>query len=227
MLNEKDKVFLQENLTFWHRLNNDEIALLLNNTTGLRYKKGENIHSADNDCIGVLIVKSGELRTYILSEEGKEITLYRLGKGEVCVLSASCLIKDITFDVHIDAEVDTEALLISSYTFSQLQSKNVYIENFVLQTTVSRFSDVMFAMQQILFLSLDKRLAAFLIDEAVKNNSDNIKLTHEQIAKYIGTAREVVTRMLKHFESDGLVSLYRGGVKIADRNEMRKLLLTF
>ncbi len=139
----------------------------------------------------------------------------------ICV---ACLIKDINFDVHIDAEVDTEVLLINSYAFSQLQSKNVHVENFILQITVSKFSDVMFAMQQILFLSMDKRLAAFLIDEAVKNNSDNIKLTHEQIAKYIGTAREVVTRMLKHFESDGIISLYRGGVKIIDRYRMRKLL---
>ncbi len=224
MLNNEHKMFLQDNLNFWNKLSDSESTLLLSNTSELVYKKGENIHSADNDCIGVIIVKSGELRTYILSEEGKEITLYRMGKGEVCVLSASCLIKDITFDVYIDAEVDTEVLLINSYTFSQLQSKNIYVENFILQATVSRFSDVMFAMQQILFLSFDKRLAAFLIDEAVKNNSDNIKLTHEQIAKYMGTAREVVTRMLKHFESNGIISLYRGGVKIADRNRLRKLL---
>lgn len=223
MLNEENKMFLQKNLTFWNKLSDSESALLLNSFSELGYQKGDNIHSADNDCIGIIIVKSGELRTYILSEDGKEITLYRIGKGEVCVLSASCIIKDITFDVYIDAEVDSKVLLISSQAFSQLQSKNIYVENFILQTTVSRFSDVMFAMQQILFLSFDKRLAAFLIDEAVKNNSDNIKLTHEQIAKYMGTAREVVTRMLKHFENDGIISLYRGGVKIADIKRLRKL----
>ncbi len=224
MLNKENKMFLQDNLTFWNKLSDSESSLLLNNISDLVFKKGENVHSADNDCIGVIIVKSGELRTYILSEEGKEITLYRMSKGEVCVLSASCLVKDITFDVYIDAEVDTEVLLINSYTFSQLQSKNIYVENFILQTTVSRFSDVMFAMQQILFLSFDKRLASFLIDEAVKNNSDDIKLTQEQIAKYIGTAREVVTRMLKHFENDGIISLYRGGVEIIDKNSLRKML---
>ncbi len=224
MLNEENKMFLQKNLTFWNKLSDKESELLLNSFSELAYQRGENIHSADNDCIGIIIVKSGELRTYILSEDGKEITLYRIGKGDVCVLSASCLIKDITFDVYIDAEVDSKVLLISSHAFSQLQSKNIYVENFILQTTVSRFSDVMFAMQQILFLSFDKRLAAFLIDEAVKNNSDNIKLTHEQIAKYMGTAREVVTRMLKHFENDGIISLYRGGVQIADRKRLRQLM---
>jgi len=214
---------LQKSFDFWSKLSRDEKETLLKNTSEIHYEKGQNVHSADNDCIGVILIKSGELRTYMLSEEGKEITLYRLNAGEVCILSASCLIKNISFDVYIDAEIETDILLINSYTFSKLQSNNIYVENFALHTAVDKFSDVMWAMQQILFLSFDKRLASFLLDESIKTNSDEIKLTHEQIAKYMGSAREVVTRMLKHFESDNIVELFRGGLKIKDKNALRNL----
>lgn len=214
---------LQKSFDFWSKLSENEKETLLKNTSEIHYEKGQNVHSADNDCIGVILIKSGELRTYMLSEEGKEITLYRLNAGEVCILSASCLIKNISFDVYIDAETQTDILLINSYTFSKLQSNNIYVENFALHTAVDKFSDVMWAMQQILFLSFDKRLASFLLDESIKTSSDEIKLTHEQIAKYMGSAREVVTRMLKHFESDGVVELYRGGLKIKDKNALREL----
>ncbi len=223
MLHEQELVFL-ERLTFWQHLSDSERKQLIENTSVLHFKKGESVHSPENDCIGVILVKSGELRTYMLSEDGKEITLYRMNEGEICILSASCLIKNVTFDVYIDAEADTEIILINSYVFSQMQQSNVYVENFALQNTVSKFSDVMFAMEQILFLSIDKRLAAFLIDEYAKSKSPNVSLTHEQIAKYIGSAREVVTRMLKNFEKDGLVVLYRGGLKIEDVNGLRRIL---
>jgi len=223
-VDQQEEFILKNAFNFWDKLSSEEKALLLENVDRIHYEKGSNVHSADNDCIGVIVIKSGELRTYILSDEGKEITLYRLNAGEVCILSASCLIKNIDFDVYIDAEVDTDILLINSYIFSRLQSQNVYVENFALHTAVDKFSDVMWAMQQILFLSFDRRLAAFLIDESVKTNSDDIKLTHEQIAKYMGSAREVVTRMLHHFESDGLVSIYRGGVILKDKKALRNLI---
>jgi CRP/FNR family transcriptional regulator len=200
----------------------NEKNTILNNTIKVNYSKGSNIHSGDNECVGVLIIKSGELRTYILSEEGKEITLYRLNEGDVCILSASCLIKKITFDVYIDAEKDSEILLVNSTVFAGLISQNIYIENFALKTTVERFSDVMWSMEQILFMSFDRRLAIFLADESLKTKSDKINLTHEQIAKYIGSAREVVSRMLKYFEEEKIVELSRGGVRIIDKLKLKK-----
>lgn len=216
--------YLKQTLTFWEHLTNDEQTLLVNNTMPVFYSRGENIHSADNECIGVLIVRSGELRTYILSEDGKEITLYRLGSGDVCILSASCLIKNITFDVHIDAERDSEVLLINSAVFSSLLQKNIYAEHFSLKVAVDRFSDVMWTMEQILFMSFDRRLAVFLLNESVRLNSDDIPLTHEQIAKYMGSAREVVSRMIKYFANEGIVETYRGGVKISDKDRLRMLI---
>ncbi|MDL2229209.1 Crp/Fnr family transcriptional regulator [Treponema sp. OttesenSCG-928-L16] len=214
---------LSSELPFWNKLSGSETELLLSGTRPVLYKQGEIIHSPSNECVGVLLVKSGELRTYILSETGKEVTLFRLGRGEACILSASCLLSNITFDVFIDAQQDTQVLLISSTVFAQLQNNNLHVENFALRLAADRFSDVMWAMEQILFMSFDVRLAVFLLDESVKTGKDKLTLTHEQIAKFIGSAREVVSRMLKYFEHEGIVRLHRGGVEIINKPALRKL----
>ncbi len=217
---------LSAELPFWDKLSDNESELLLSGTKPILYKQGENIHRPSNECVGVLLVKSGELRTYLLSENGKEVTLFRLSGGDACILSASCLLSNITFDVFIDAQQDTEVMLISSATFAQLQNSNLHVENFALRLAADRFSDVMWAMEQILFMSFDARLAVFLLDETSKTGEDNLTLTHEQIAKLIGSAREVVSRMLKYFEKEGVVRLHRGGVEIIDKPALRKLVQT-
>lgn len=224
MLETQDINLLKRVLTFWDRIPEQQ-AQLIASTTVVRYRQGDSLHNADSECLGVVIVKSGELRTYIMSEDGKEVTLYRMGPSEVCILSASCLLKNITFDVHIDAVRDTEILVIGSALFSKLQENNVYVENFSLRLTADRFSDVMWAMEQILFMSLDRRLAVFLLDECAKIGSDTIELTHDQIARYIGSAREAVSRMLKYFAGEGMVELHRGGVKLVNKTALNNITL--
>lgn len=224
MLNKESTDYLKEKLPFWPHLTREEESLLLRNISPFRYRKGQNIYNAETQCLGIMLVKSGELRTYILSEEGKEATLYRINRGEVCVLSASCILDSITFDVHIDAEQDTEVLVINPAYFAILSRQNVYAENFALRVGMERFSEVMWAMEQILFMSFDRRLAIFLLDETAKTNNDDLPLTQEQIAKYMGSAREVVSRMLKYFAKEGIVEIYRGGIKITDREKLKLLL---
>ena len=141
------------------------------------------------------------------------------------MLSASCVIQAITFDVFIDAEENSECFVISGPAFAQISERNPNIKIFALELAVSRFSDVMWVMQQILFMSMDKRLAIFLCDESARTDSDIISLTHEQIAKYMGSAREVVSRMLKYFSNEGLVEVSRKGVKIIDKKRLRQLAL--
>jgi len=222
---EKDELaYIKSRLDFWDKLSESEINLLENNIANVSYNKGFNLHSTDSECLGVLLIKSGGLRVYILSEDGREITLYRLSPGDVCVLSASCIINSITFDVHIDAESDTDAYLINIGAFSKLSNQNVYVENFAYKNTNERFSDVMWAMEQILFMSFDKRLAIFLLDEITKTNSNELHLTQEQIAKYIGSAREVVSRMLKVFQSEGILEQSRGSIHIIDKEKLRELI---
>lgn len=216
---------LSEQLPFWDKLDKSRQELMLSYASVVTYKKGQNIHGGGNDCAGVMLIKSGVLRTYMLSEQGREITLYRLFAGDICVLSASCVLRSITFEVFIDAEEDSEVLLIASRAFDEIAEGSIYARCFLYETATARFSDVMWAMQQILFMSFDKRLAVFLTDELSKTSKDTIKLTHEQVAKYMGSAREVVSRMLKYFESEKILELSRGGIKIIDKKKLRSLTL--
>jgi CRP/FNR family transcriptional regulator len=224
VIEKNELLYIRSQLTFWERLNESEIEMIEKNISKVSYSKGYNLHSTDSDCLGVLLIKNGALRVYILSEDGREVTLFRLAPGDVCVLSASCILNSITFDVHIDAEIDTDAYLINIKAFSELSSKNVYVENFMYKNTVERFSDVMWAMEQILFMSFDKRLAIFLLDETAKTNSTDLYFTQEQIAKYIGSAREVVSRMLKVFQTNDILTQSRGVIHIIDKDKLRCLI---
>lgn len=210
--------------SFWEHLNDSEKELLCNNTTSKKYIKGSNLHSASEKCLGVILVKGGQLRTYMMSEEGRSITLFRLFPGDVCILSASCVLDEITFDVFVDAEEDSEVLMINSSAFHQLADKNIYVEAFGYKLATTRFSDVMWAMQQILFMGVDKRLAIFLLDEISQKGTADLKFTHEEAARYVGTAREVVTRMLKYFASEGIVELSRGEIRVIDKQKLRALI---
>jgi CRP/FNR family transcriptional regulator len=216
---------MKQSFPFWESLSETDKADLMNGAGCAEFKKGQNIHNG-TVCTGIIFVKTGCLRVYMLSEEGKEITLYRIFAGDVCVLSASCILESINFDVQVDAEEDSRCCILSPASFRRVSERRPEMKNFLLEKTVSRFSEVMWVMQQILFMSFDKRLAIFLLDEVAKNGTDTVKLTHEQIAKYMASAREVVSRMLKYFASEGIVETSRSqGIKILDKKRLRDLAL--
>ncbi|MBA4687432.1 MAG: Crp/Fnr family transcriptional regulator [Candidatus Galacturonibacter soehngenii] len=224
MLDKEALDYVTSRLSFWDKLDSDEKNILSNNITKINYRKGSKLYSKNGECLGVLLVHTGELRVYILSEDGRDVTLYRILEGDLCVLSASCVLNSITFDVEIEAEVDTEVYLLNIQAFSKLTSQNIYVENFAYKNAIERFSDVMWSMEQILFMRFDKRLAIFLLDEMAKNNSYDLNLTQEQIAKYVGSAREVVSRMLKVFQSQGILEQSRGAIHIIDRDKLMALI---
>lgn len=224
MLEKEELQYASSRMDFWEKLDETQRVLLEESVSRISWPDGYNLYNSDRECLGLILVKSGGVRTYILSEDGKEVTLYRLGPGELCVLSASCILDNITFDVHMDAEGDTQAYLIHASVFGRLCSQNVYVQNFAYRKTIERFSDVMWAMEQILFMSFDKRLAIFLLDEMQKTGSEDLKLTQEQIAKYIGSAREVVSRMLKVFQKEGIIEQSRGTIRIVDRAKLKERL---
>ena len=214
----------KEIFPFWNEISENERNIICQSTYALTYRKGSSVHDG-NGCSGVIFVRKGSLRVYMLSEDGKEITLYRLHEGAFCMLSASCVIQAITFDVFVDAEEDSECYIIDGGAYASVSENNPKIKIFTLETAVSRFSDVMWVMQQILFMSMDKRLAIFLLDESARTGDDVIQLTHEQIAKYMGSAREVVSRMLKYFSNEGMVEVSRKGVRLTDKKRLRALTL--
>lgn len=204
---------------FWDKLDKASQDYLCDSMYEINYEAGETIHNGDAMCVGVLFVQSGMLRVYIMSEEGKEVSLYRVEEGEICVLSASCVLSEITFDVHVDSETKTKAWVLSSGAFADLIERNIYFENFQNKLKAQRLSDVMWTMQQILFYSFDKRLAIFLYDELIKNGSV-ITYSHLEIAKYLGSAREVVSRMLKYFEKEGILTVSRKEIVITDKKAL-------
>ena len=218
---EELKRFFENYPDFWGHLNENEKNFTLETSHCVSYHTGQRVHSSNNRCAGVLFLVNGDLRVYIMSEEGKEVTLYRLSAGDICIMSASCVMDDVTFDVYVDATTDVSAVLLPTSTFSKLQKGNIYIENFSNKIKARRFSDVMWTMQQILFFSFDRRLAIFLYDEYVKNGPI-IRYSHLEIARFLGSAREVVSRMLKYFESEGIVTVSRKEIEIIDKKKLKE-----
>ena len=213
----------EEMLPFWGVIPDEDKEYICQNSHAVTFPEGKNIHDG-NECSGVILVRSGCLRLFMMSEEGRDITLYRLHKGDICMLSASCVLDAITFDVFVDAQEDSECYVIGGPAFAAVSERNPQIKIFALETAVGRFSDVMWVMQQILFMSMGRRLAIFLLDESARNGTDVIALTHGQIARYMGSAREVVSRMLKYFAAEGAVEVSRKGVRILDKGSLRKLV---
>ena len=214
---------LTEKLPFWDKLSKEEREYVNSVSFLRRFEKDGFIHGSGNDCLGMFLVISGEIRTYLLSEEGREITLFRLYPNDICVLSASCVISQITFDTFMTAKQETEVLIVPANAIALLKERNINIKCFLYELAVKRFSDVMWSMQQIMFKSLDKRLAEFLLAEAERTGSDTMRMTHEQIAQHISSARESVARMLKRFSEDGLVELRRVAITLRDKNRLNRL----
>ena len=212
-----------ERLPFWKLLTDSEKELVRQNAVIRLYKKGTPVYSSERECLGMLFVMQGEMRTYLLSEEGREVTLFRIYPNDLCVLSASCVISQISFDTQMSAQKDTEALIIPPNIVLFLKEKNLSVRCFLYELATKRFSDVMWAMQQILFKRLDQRLALFLLQESQRLGTDTIHMTHEQIAQQISSAREAVARMLKQFSEDGLVELKRGAIRLLDQKGLKAL----
>ena len=206
---------------FWSDLTDAEKTAIENAAYRETYNKGMLMHRTEDSCKGLMTVLSGQLRTYILSEEGREVTLFRVNEEEVCVLSASCLMDTISFDVLIEATEDTEVLVLPATILNQVMQKNPHLELYLYKSATEKFSDVMWTMQQILFLKIDQRVAQFLWDEMVQKGSMTLSITHDEIAKLIGSAREVVTKVLKYMVKEDVLELKRGTIIILDKEKLR------
>lgn len=215
-------VFYEQYFPFWKDLSKEDKEFLCRNSSKVHFEKEQSVHD-NNGCSGLFILKSGRLRLYMLSDEGKEITLYRLSPGEICMLSASCVLQSITFDVYVEAEIPSECYMINAAAFREISEKIPSVKIYALETAIGRFSDVMWIMQQIVFMNMDKRLAIFILEDIQLNKNEVISLTHEQIARHLGTAREVVTRMLKRFANEGMIEITRKGIKVLDINKLQSI----
>lgn len=200
----------------WNNLEESDRDALNAAAIDRNFLKGEILHRSSEECTGLILVRSGQLRAYTVSSEGKEITLYRLLDGDICLFSASCIINSISFDITLSAEKDTAVTVVAADVYKRIMKKSAPLSNFTNEIMASRFSDVMWLVEQIMWKSFDKRLAEFLMEESNIEDSLTLKITHETIGNHLGSPREVVTRMLKYFAGEGLVSLSRGAVTLSD-----------
>ena len=213
---------LRDFFPIWNQLASGQQETLIERTKRRAIPKGTLLHSGSMDCTGLLLVQHGQLRAYILSEEGREITLYRLLEGDICLFSASCMMRSIQFEVMIEAEKDTELWIIPADSYKSVMDQSAPLANFTNEVMAGRFSDVMWLLEQILWKRFDQRLAGFLLEESALEGTDVLKITHETIGSHLGNPREVVTRMLRYFQNEGLVKLSRGTVEITNRAAMQK-----
>ncbi len=212
-----------EYLPFWDELTPEQQQGISGVVEYRKVKKGTRIHDSSAECLGLVMVRCGQLRAYILSDDGREITISRLFEYDVSLLSASCVMPDMQFDVMIDAEKDSEFWSIPACLFKNLVEESLAASNYSRNLLSGNFSELMWLMEQIMWKSFDKRLAAFLLEEVSIEGTNTLKITHEKIANHMGTAREVVTRMLRYFQNEGMVKLTRGTVEITDERKLREL----
>ena len=210
-------------IPFWNKLTLSQQERLASAAVARRADAGAVIHNGSADCLGLLVIEAGQLRAFFLSPEGREITLYRLFERDICLFSSACMMSSIQFDVTIQAEKSSRFWVIPPDVYKALMEESAPVANYTNELISSRFSDVMWLMEQIMWKSFDQRLAGFLLEESGLEQSDILHLTHEKIANHLGTAREVVTRMLRYFQGEGMVALSRGTVELTDKNRLAQL----
>ncbi len=217
------KMNYEELLPFWNKLTEQEKMNVEESCYIETYEKGMMMHRCEDNCKGLMTVLAGQMRTYVVSEEGREVTLFRTYEGENCVLSASCLMDSIAFDVIIEAITTVEVMILPSICLNKIMKSNPYVEVFMYKNATEKFSDVMWTLQQILFQKIDQRVVQFLWDEMTFQKDTTIAMTHEEIAKNIGSAREVVTKVLKYLAKQNIVELKRGKIIILDKDKLKSL----
>lgn len=213
----------QDRFPIWSKLSDVQRGRILDSLVYRQVSKGIVLHSGGADCTGLLLVESGQLRAYILSDEGREVTVYRLFDRDICLFSASCMLRSAQFDITIEAEKDTRLWVIPAEVYRSVMEESAPAANYTNEIMAARFSEVMWLVEQILWKSMDRRVAAFLLEESAIEGTARLSITHEAIAMHLGTHREVVTRMLRYFQSEGMVKLSRGVVELLDDKKLAVL----
>ena len=187
-------------------------------------KKGTVVHDGSPDCLGMILIRSGQLRAYLLNEEGREVTICRFFEMDVCLFTAACVMPNMQFDIFIEAEKDTEIWIIPACLYKNLMDESLALSNYAHDLITNHFSELMWLMEQIMWKSLDKRVASFLLEECSIEDSNALRITHEAIANHLGSHREVITRMLRYFQNEGMVKLSRGSVEVTDSKKLQQLI---
>lgn len=222
-MNINKKSYLSDNLPFFKDLSQEEKTMIYDATHIEEYKLGELVYSKYKACSGIVLVLKGQLRSFMSSLSGKEITLFRLFENDLCILSSACVYQNLSYDISLQAEEDSSLIVIDGNFFKEVLEKNLSVQKFMLEVTQSKLSEIMWVLEQVVFFSLEHRLSDYLINQHYLKDSIQIYITHEAIANDLGSSREVISRMLKRFEKDNLIEMGRGYIKIIDIKGLKSL----
>lgn len=214
---------LRNAFPFWESLTEQQKTELCRNTLKSHCEKKTQLHFGGGECAGVQIIGSGRVRVFITSPGGGDITLFRLIGGDVSILSAACMLNGMDIELDMEMETDCTIYTIPKKVYRRLYDESVVVKDYTMEMISEKFSDIMWLLNQFLFSNVASRIAGALLEHRALEGGDELSLTHEMIAKDAGTAREVVTRILKQFQSDGLVKLGRGKVIIIDPERLGKI----
>lgn len=208
---------------FWADLNESQRKEIVEYTTLNKCVKKTRLHFGGGECAGVQIIVSGRVRVFITSPGGGDITLFRLIGGDVSILSAACMLNGMDIELDMEMETDSELYTIPKKVYKKLYDGNPAVKDYTMEMISEKFSDIMWLFNQFVFSNVASRIAGALLEHRGLNGNDELRITHEEIAKDAGTAREVVTRILKQFQSDGIVKLTRGKVTILDAGKLGRI----
>jgi len=175
--------------------------------------QGTTVFWEGDACHSLALLLSGTVRVFKTGENGREITLYRFGAGEGCILTASCIMSGGDFPAIAEVEQESEAVIIPASILKNWVHRYEIWREFVLGLLAQRLSNVIATVEEIAFRRMDARLAEWLLSNKGQQSSV-IQTTHHKIAEELGTAREVISRLLKDFEMEGSIQLSRGEIKI-------------
>lgn len=214
---------LEKTLPFWSDLKKTEQDLLSQRLIESSHEKGSILHYGGRECAGVQIIKSGRARVFVTSPGGGEITLFRLVDEDVSILSAACMMKGLDIELDMELEEDSVICTIPKCLYKEISDQNTKVKDYTLEMVSEKFSDIMWLFNQYVFSNVASRLADSILEHRALEGNDSFPITHDALARDIGTAREVVTRLLKQFQTDGLVKLTRGQIQVLDASKLGKV----
>ncbi len=176
-----------------------------------RFQKGTRLYTEGDTCPAIAFLLSGEVRVYKVGETGREITLYEFGRGETCILNASCILSGIPYPAEAETIAHSEMLLLPALEFRRMIGSSEAMREFICSILSQRITSIMTLIEEVAFGKMDDRLMEYIIE---KSEDGKLYSTHQRIAADLGTSREVVSRILKEFERKGRVSLSRNLVEL-------------
>jgi CRP/FNR family transcriptional regulator len=208
-----------DKLQFINIFSEDEKNTFFTHAYQVNYSSGKTLIESSKTCQSVYFVISGLIRVFKLTPEGKELTLYRISSGDTCLFTMGCIMGNTNFEALAETEQDSVLVALPGDIFKSLMFSNKEFSEMILSKILTTLTELMILTEEVTFHSINKRVASYLVSK----NTEIIKNTHEEIANELGSAREVVSRMLKEFEKSSIVTLKRGSVTIKDRKKLEIL----